>query len=135
MAQTYAQVIRDYARSTYIDPARRRGDKTVEVVAGDVQRALKMTNRSPAVCQALSSQIFLGENNLELDRREGPPSGMSTTVRFVYRLGGGSTIQPPLSGLRSLRGQGKAVFERLGGGEAFIREGRAEFYGDGRDTQ
>jgi 5-methylcytosine-specific restriction protein B len=83
---TYADRVREHARREYIDPARRRGDSTVRIVAGDVQRAVNLSNRAALVCQALKSHKFLKENHLVLEKWEGPPGGVSTTVKAVYRL-------------------------------------------------
>jgi hypothetical protein len=78
----------------------------------------------------LSGKRFLEENHLALEKREGPPSGQSTTVVFTYRL-----VDPHRapdrweeSPLLKLEGIGKEVFQSLGGGEAFIRRERERFY-------
>jgi len=131
--QTYADSIREYARSNYIEPARLRGEQTVRIVAGDVQRALKLTNRTPAICQALSSKIFLDENHVHLEKREGPPSGLSTTVAFTYRIDTDRKPQDTLAALKALRGIGKDIYAQFGGGEEYLRREREEFYGDQRD--
>jgi 5-methylcytosine-specific restriction protein B len=132
----YADRVREHARQEYIEPARRRGDSTVRIVAGDVQKAARLVNRTALVCQALKSHKFLKENRLALEKWDGPPSGMSTTVTFTYRLAG----QPPAAGqppgespLLRLWGIGEEVFQSLGGGEAFIRSER-EQWGPGEDS-
>jgi 5-methylcytosine-specific restriction protein B len=132
----YADQVREHARHEYIEPARRRGDSTVRIVAGDVQKAARLVNRTALVCQALKSHKFLEENHLALERWDGPPSGMSTTVTFTYRLAGPPPAagQPPgESPLLGLWGIGKEVFQSLGGGEAFIRSER-EQWGPGEDS-
>jgi hypothetical protein len=123
--------IRDYARQQYIDPARRRGEQTVRIVAGEVHRALRLNNLVPAVCSALRGKRFLTDNNLRLEKTEGPPSGMSTTVVFTYHIEG---TQPrdktSKSKFLQARGIAKEVFQALGGGEAFLKAERDQFYGD-----
>jgi hypothetical protein len=57
----------------------------VRVVAGEVQKGVHLSNRVSLVCQALKSHKFLAENHLLIEKWEGPPSGMSTTVTFTYR--------------------------------------------------
>jgi hypothetical protein len=101
-----------------------------------VHKAVRLVNRIPLVCQALKSHKFLEENHLALEKWNGPPSGMSTTVTFTYRL----VRQPPAAGqppgespLLRLWGIGKEVFQSLGGGEAFIRSER-EQWGPGEDS-
>lgn len=124
-----ADQIRDYARLQYVEPARRRHESTVKIVAGDVKKALHMDGRVPAVCAALKGPRFLKENRLVLEKWDGPPSGQSTTVTFTYRL---SDEQPQSAGtedpLMRLWGIGKEVFRSLGGAEAFIRRERERFY-------
>jgi len=58
----------------------------VRIVVGNVQTAVRLSNRVSLVCQALRSSKFLDENHLVLERWEGQPSGRSTTVAFTYRL-------------------------------------------------
>jgi hypothetical protein len=120
--------VRNYASRQYIDAARRRGESVVQIVAGDVHKALKFSNRIAVVCNALSSKSFLQENKIVLESRVGPPSLVSTTVRFTYRLlreNGGTPVSP--SPFLGLRGVAKQVFHALGGGEAFIRAERDQF--------
>jgi 5-methylcytosine-specific restriction enzyme B len=128
--------IREYARREYIEPNRKRGEITVRIVAGDVHKALGLHNRSPQVCSALRSQKFLDENHLVLVKPpEGPPGGMSTTMTFTYRLLDADNQQPKPETDRFLRlyGIGKEVFASLGGGEAFIRSERENFYGEKKE--
>jgi 5-methylcytosine-specific restriction protein B len=132
---THADHVREYARREYIEPARRRGESTVRIVAGDVQKAVKLSNRAALVCQALRSHKFLKENRLVLEKWEGPPGGVSTTVKAVYRLEGEpeQPANPPdPTGFLKYYGIAKEVYESLGGGEAFIRSER-EAWGSGED--
>ena len=132
MSHTTEQ-IRDYVRREYIEPARKKKQSTIKVVAGDVHKAVRLSNRVPSVCQALRGKKFLEENHLVIEKCEGPKSGLSTTVTFTYRLtdppGARSAPDVPFPFLR-LRGIAKKVFQSLGGGEQFIRNEREHFYGD-----
>ena len=125
--------VREYARPEYIEPARRRGEITVRIVAGEVQKALGLHNRSPQVCEALRSRKLLEENHLALVNAEGPPSGISTTMIFTYRLLEAGKQKPESDRFLRLYGIGKEVFESLGGGEAFIRGERENFYGSKKE--
>ena len=130
--------IREYARAKYVEPARARRESTIRIVAGEVHKGVRLSNRVPQVCQALKSQKFLNENHLVLEKLEGPPSGLSTTVTFTYRLLD-EAGQPPVIGsadwsFGGLRGIAKDVFKSLGGGEAFIRKERERFYGRGKSS-
>ena len=101
----------------------------MQVTAGEVQKGVHLSNRAPLVCQALKSRKFLEENDLVLERWDGPPSGMSTTVVFTYRLGSSPRQSDKRHDdpLMQLWGAGKAAFEKLGGGEAFLRRERGDF--------
>lgn len=135
MPLTDTDRVREYARRAYIEPARARRQSTVRVVAGEVQKAVRLSNRVPLVCQALKSHKFLTENHLILEKWEGPPSGMSTTVTFTYRIlddnGQRTSAKPEEWPFRKLRGVAKEVFRSLGGGEAFLRKEREQFRGSG----
>ncbi len=137
-----ANEVRKYAREKYIEPAIQRGERKIQIRAGDIHKQLVLKNRVPLVCQALESEIFLKGNNLILESKEGPPSGQSTTVVFTYRVGEGgqapSATQPQqqrsvlprsrnLLRLLDLKGIGKEMYAALGGGENFIRGERKAF--------
>jgi len=133
MSVSHADRVRDYTRLHYIEPARARRQTTVKVVAGEVQKAVGLSNRVALVCQALKSDKFLAENHVALEKWEGPPSGMSTTVTFTYRVmesdrDASHTDEWPLL---KLRGVAKEVFRSLGGGEEFLRKEREQFRGPG----
>ena len=134
---SYADQVREHARSKYVVPARASRQDSVRIEAGEVQKGVHLTNRVALVCQALKSHKFLDENGLLLEKWEGPPSGMSTTVSFTYRFREGAShlgkTGPADWPFSDLRGVAKDVFDSLGGGEAFIRGARESFYGPGRD--
>jgi hypothetical protein len=134
MPVTHADRVREYARREYIEPARARRQSTVRVVAGEVQKAVRLSNRVALVCQALKSHKFLTENHLLLEKWEGPPSGMSTTVTFTYRMLDAVqqlSTPPEEWPFKKLRGVAKEVFRSLGGGEAFLHQEREKFHGPG----
>ena len=134
---TQSDQVIQYVQRSYIEPAKKRGDSAVSIKAGDVHKALRWNNRVPSVCQALSSKRFLEQNHLTLIEKQGPPSGLSTTTVFTYRLQAqGELPAKPVkkaSLLLSLQGAGKEVFKKLGGGEAFLREERRSW--SAADTQ
>jgi hypothetical protein len=119
--------VREFAQREYIDPARRRGESRVRIVAGDVHRALHLHNRVPLVCSALRSGEFLRRNRLRIDSQEGPPSMMSTTVTFTYVLDDVAPAKPGPSPFYQLRGIAKQAFQDLEGGEAFLQSEREQF--------
>ena len=131
-----ADSIRRHAVETYVGPARRRGDREFSINVGAVHRNLGLNNLVPSVCSALASRRFVTDNRLRLRSRTGPPSGKSTTVTYTYEF-----IDTPTGGKDSdrqdawnrLRGALKDVFAELGGGENYLRNERANFYGPGKD--
>jgi hypothetical protein len=129
-----SDLVRQHAVELYLRTARRHGARTFSVNVGAVHKALGLNNRVPLVCAALTSKKFLVQNGLKLISKTGPPSGQSTTVTYTYefvdRDEQDSTHADPWL---KVRGIAKDVFAALGGGEAFIREERANFYGSGSD--
>jgi hypothetical protein len=120
----------------YVQPARERGDETIRIRVGNLQKELGWTGRTPSVFSTLKSQPFQREAGVELiEKRGGPASGgPSTTVEFVYRVlntsrgAGESQKRPPHGGgLMDLYGIGSAAFKQLGGGEAYLNREREEF--------
>ncbi len=122
--------------STYVEPARQRGDKTILVKVGGVQKELGWTNRTPSVFSTLSSRSFQREAGVELVEKTGGPAsgGPSTTVQFVFKVlergaakhaaqDTGSRI-PNGAGLEKLYGIFKDEYARLGGGEEYLKAER-----------
>lgn len=128
MAYTSSELVRRYVERNAVDPARREGRLEFSVVAGDVHKALGFSNRVPLVCQALRSKHLLSKNGLEIRSETGPPSGLSTTMVFTYRfVSQPPNVRPAQADLRTLAGIGKDVWKRWGGGEAFLKQERAQF--------
>lgn len=125
-----------YVISTYVTPARLKGEKVIQVRVGAVQKELGWTNRTPSVFSTLLSKEFQQEAGVELiEKRGGPPSGgPSTTVQFVYRLLDKSSAgkSAPLNakpvpngaGLEKLYGILGDAYAELGGGEAYLKAER-----------
>jgi len=129
-----SDLVRKHAFNVYLSPARRSGDKTFSINVGTVHRALALNNRVPLVCAALASKKFLTENHLRLISRTGPPSGQSTTVTFTYQIVKPESQKPTADETwQSLRGIAKDIYASFGGGEAYLRQERANFYGPGQD--
>jgi hypothetical protein len=132
-----ADSIRQHAAEKYVSPARRQPYKTFCINVGGVHKDLGLHNRVPAVCSALTSRKFLTENELRLISRTGPPSGKSTTVTYTYEFlhiqKEGGKPHERQDAWNRLRGALKDVFAELGGGENYLRNERANFYGPGKD--
>lgn len=119
--------------STYIKPARMRGETTVQVRVGDVQKELGWTNRTPSVFSTLLSRDFQREAGVELMEKRGGPSsgGPSTTWQFVFKVldecnlnASAPKVIPNGDGLMDLYGIFADVYKQLGGGEEYLRRER-----------
>jgi len=129
-----SDAIRRHAYEKYISVARRRREKIVSINVGEVHRALALNNRVPLVCAALGSKKFLTEHGLRILSKTGPPSGQSTTVTFTYEVVRSESQKPTADeAWQSLRGIAKDIYASFGGGEAYLRQERANFYGPGQD--
>jgi hypothetical protein len=138
MANGSSDNVRRYAAEHYIAPARRKGEQIVRIHSGTINkqligRDLLPQNRFPIICNSLKSDRFLEENELELIETQGPPSGLSSTVTYVYRLKSASptssappTVNEP-SPFQALRGILKTTYKKLGGAEAFHKSERASW--------
>jgi hypothetical protein len=124
-----ADKIRIHSREKYVLPARQHKMKRFSIRAGDVVRELGMNGRVPAVCSALKGHKFLQHNDLRLIEMSGPKSGQSTTVTYTYEF-----VETKKSDIPredpwiQLRGALNKVFAELGGGEAYLRNERDNFY-------
>jgi len=133
---TYSDQVIQFVRHSYLEPAQKSGESLVRIRAGDVHKALRWTNRVPSVCQTLASRRFLEENQLELVEKHGPPSGLSTTTVYTFRFKSRAIPQGRKhSALEALRGRGKEMFRRLGGGEAWLKAERENFYSAGQEEE
>jgi|SRR5678815_2078187 hypothetical protein len=120
--------VRNFVITHYIQPAQERGERTVSVIAGDIHKALQLKNRVPLVCTALRSRRFLVENHLRLMDVSGPPSGLSTTVKFTFELeSAGPERGAEQNPLLQLRGIAKHLFSKPGEWERLILEERESF--------
>lgn len=128
-----ADQIREYAWIRYIEPARHSAESTVRIKSGDIAKGLNLKNKAPNVCTALRSKIFQEIYGVQLIGEQGPPSGMSTTVVFTYRLVNQQqtkgTSSESQSAFDRLRGIGKSLFKNPGDWERSIQSDRRNFYG------
>jgi len=129
------------SRERYVIPARARKEDRFSIRVGDVIRDLKLSGHVLAgcspVCSALKTREFLQENSLRLVDKSGPPSGQSTTVTYTYEFVAEEKKDDKVGDRQDawnrLRGALKDVFAELGGGENYLRNERANFYGPGKD--
>jgi len=128
-----ADRVRGYANEKYIEPVRRNSGATVRIKSGDIVKDLGLKNKTPNVCTALRSKKFQEQYGLELIEEQGPPSGMSTTVVFTYKVVNRPTAKETESRSPSafdrLRGIAKGLFKHPGDWERSIQDDRQNFYG------
>lgn len=137
--------IKKLAESKYITPAVQKGQVEFSIKVRDVLDDLRTAGfppgHTPQVCSALRTAKFLRENGLEIKEVEGPPSKMSTTVVFHYRvakptrqadapqneseMAEGSDEETPAARAKrltdGLRGLLKEEMAAHGGAEGFLR--------------
>ena len=77
-----ADRVRAYAQEKYFLPARERLESQVTIVAGDVAKALDLSNRMPLVCGALGTLKLRDEFSVQLASRGGPGQGSNATFTF-----------------------------------------------------
>ena len=141
--------IREIASEKYVRPALKRGESHIVIRVKELQAELYRdgfpTGRTPMVCSALRGKKFLNENNLEIEKIEGPPSRQSTTVVYHYRHTGGvhaplavaerdgieeSSTETSVEWARRLAGKMRGLLREelaaYGGGEAFIKWVRSD---------
>jgi hypothetical protein len=141
-----AQSIREYLRTHYFEPARRRRETLVTLRAGDIHRELGLRNRVPSVCQVMESRILEKEAGVKVSSKQGPPSGRGTTLTVTYAVNpkqeeapktGNSPPEPTpawhehpgVALFYELRGMGADFYAAEGGGEAWLKKERENFYG------
>ena len=83
-----ADLIRAHAQKRYVEVARRKGQKTLTIVAGEVGRDLGLSGRIPNICQALRSRKFLDMAGVRWLNPKEYKVGAST--RFHYAIEDGS---------------------------------------------
>lgn len=80
---TYADEVREYCKTHFVNPARARGDYSVTIRAGDVHSALNYRNRYPLVCSAIGTATFEESLNLKRISIDGPLNGANTLFTFL----------------------------------------------------
>lgn len=84
MTTATADEIRSYVNRVFIEPARKSGKTSVQVVSGDVHKDMALENRMPAVCSALDARKFDEEYRVVTSSRVGPRR--SSTVRWLFAI-------------------------------------------------
>ncbi len=116
-AMPQADRIRKFVLDHYVEPARIEGRAEITLRAGDIHRAMRLTNRLPVVCNAIGYPKFLELARVTLVDRDGPVQGAN--VYFRFSLGGPrSPISPRVVPLKLL----PRPVERRSGGAVDLRD-------------
>ncbi len=79
---TQADDIRRFVMREYIEPARAKGLKIVQVRVGDVNSAMGLHSRQPAIAGALGADMFQSLAKVRLIDRKGPHQGANLVFTF-----------------------------------------------------
>ena len=74
------QLAREYIQQKKTE-ARERGEESIVLLAGDIQKAIGLKNRPVIICNAMK-QLMTDKDEILF----APPSGNSTTVKIKYYL-------------------------------------------------
>jgi len=130
-----SETVLQFVRANYVDPARLRGQATIEIKAGDIHSGLRWSRRVPLVCSALSSQKFQSAVGVKLlGTKDAPPSGLSTRTIYRYevldreaQIWPDGDPPPPKRGLLAAYGVATHLYRQVGGGDAFLKSERENF--------
>lgn len=75
--------VRAYVLRNYVVPARKNHSARVTIRAGDVAKALDLSDRMPLVCGALGAMKFQKECGMNLLERTGPGQSANATFTFA----------------------------------------------------
>ena len=144
MSSGSSERVRRVASEKYVRPAVRAGKTHFSIAVKDLVKDLIAegfpAGNTPQVCTALRKKEFLRDHGLEIEGIDGPPSKMSTTVVYRYRVADsaqkGLSVPSPQNATKpagespearaqrlagKLRGLLKDELAEYGGGEAFLR--------------
>ncbi len=83
---TLADQIRDFVWTEIIGPIRKKNPPLtarVKILSGDIVRAMRLHQRTPAVCGVSDARIFQNQHSIKLLQRTGPTHGMTATWTFL----------------------------------------------------
>jgi hypothetical protein len=151
MSIAQSERVREIVRSEYVERALAQKQKTFQVSARDVLHKAEENPdfpraRTPLICNVLQSKKLLEENDLKIERIDGPPSRQSRTVVVHYSFRNQAQshpVAPPATRkmpavsvetpeerafrlTEKLRGLMKEEIAAYGGGEAYLRWVRGE---------
>ena len=91
-----ADRIRQFVVERYVRPFLSGCAKQLTIRAGNVAKDMGLEGRIPNICSVLRGEKLLTDAKLELVGCEGPPSGQSTTMTYIYEAKRGTPSAPQL---------------------------------------
>jgi 5-methylcytosine-specific restriction enzyme B len=82
---SYADDVRKYCKENIIDPARTRGEKQIEIRAGDIHTAMGYKSRMPLLCSALGANKFKEVAGVQRVSINGPTNGANAIFTFQIK--------------------------------------------------
>ena len=91
---SHADKIRKYITDQLVEPARGRGETSIEIMSGDVHKSMGLKNALPAVCSVLEGAALAQLANMTLVERHSPIGSdkPSSTIRYRFALEGASVV-------------------------------------------
>jgi hypothetical protein len=80
--KTTADTIRKYAKTTFVTPARQKGEKRVTFNARQIHQGLELSSRYPLVCSSIDAHKFEEFARVKLVKRDGVKQGVSAEWTF-----------------------------------------------------
>ena len=81
----FADEVRQHCIENIVKPARRAGQKEIEIRAGDIHHAMGYQSRMPLVCSALGAKKFEKKAEVERVSITGPSNGANALFKFKIR--------------------------------------------------
>ena len=82
--KTTADAIRKYAKTTFVTPARQRGDKRVTFNARQIHQGLGLSSDYAIVCNAIDTHKFEEFARVKLVKRDGMKQGVS--AEWIFKI-------------------------------------------------
>ena len=79
-----AEQVREYAYIAFVQPARRRNQRTVKFSSADIHNGMGLKERYPLVCSSIDTDKFSKLANVTLVNREG--TDQSNTVSWIFNV-------------------------------------------------
>ena len=89
-----AQRIRDHIIQKHIDPAKKLGLRSVDVISGMIAAELTLKERMPSICAVMKGRILSDQAGVTIEKISLTPSGTGSTVSYRYSWNNETTAAP-----------------------------------------